>query len=96
MKAHQVLLTDAEWETLYAVYPKGVPVMHPALAEFARLSKDPQELIEGTQVYREQAWKCRCWMCDHMLSLPVITGLHLYIALLNQITAGGNPRFQLN
>lgn len=96
IKAHQVLLTDSEWEEVYKVYPKGIPVIHPALLSFAAMSKEPESIIEGTSVYREMAWECRCWMCEHMLSQPVITGYHLYVVMLNRITSGGNPRHQLN
>lgn len=96
-KPHQVLLTDAEWDTLYANYPRGIPVVHPYLQEFAQLvNLGPESIVEGTQQYREIAWECRCWMCEHMLSLPVITGYHLYVVAINRVCAGGNPHYQLN
>lgn len=97
MKAHQVLLTDDEWNAVYEVYPRDVPVIHPLLQEFAQLiAMSPQSIVEGTNQYRQIAEQCRCWFCEHMLSLPMITGFHLYITQLNRICAGGNPRCQLN
>lgn len=97
MKAHQILLTDKEWETIYELYPRDIPVVHPILEEFARLVQlGPRSILEGTNEYRKIALECQCWLCVHMLSLPMITGFHLYITQLNRVCAGGNPRFQLN
>lgn len=95
-KAHHVLLTDSEWEQVWEVYPRGVPVVHQYLKDFAQLASTPESIVEGTNTYRELAWECRCWMCEHMLAQPVITGYHLYVVSLNRICAGGNPRVQLN
>lgn len=97
MKAHQVLLTDAEWDAVYAVYPRGIPIVHPILKEFAGLvSLGPASINEGTNQYRTIAEECGCWMCSHMLSLPVITGFHLYLFNLNRVCAGGHPGNQMN
>lgn len=97
MTSHRILLTDEEWDAVYEVYPRGIPIVHPFLKEFAGLvSLGPQSIIEGTNQYRQIAQDCRCWLCEHMLSLPMITGFHLYLVQLNRVCAGGNPRHQLN
>lgn len=97
MKAHQVLLTDEEWERIYEAYPQAIPTVHATLKEFAGLvSLGPQSIAEGTEQYRAIAEECRCWMCEHMLSLPVITGFHLYVFYLNRVCAGGHPGNQMN
>lgn len=94
---HRVLLTDKEWDAVYEVYPRGIPVVHPLLKEFADLvGLGPQSIVEGTNAYRHAAQGCGCWMCEYMLSLPVITGFHLYLFNINRVCAGGHPGNQMN